>query len=171
MVGGLAGCAGEAPKGAGDGGADAPAVSELCAGLACVVADPAARSLALRFDGQPRAVLGPDAFEIGVEDAVLDERSYDPTYPDPATRWAGLDAMETVESSPERLRLGLRFSGGGALLATNHAPEVDREDWIAACCRCAHKAGRPVEQVERIDAPDDFPSFDGAPPLKMAVFR
>jgi 23S rRNA (cytosine1962-C5)-methyltransferase len=65
----------------------------------------------------------------------------------------------------------LALEPGGALLATNHAPEVDREDWIAACCRCAHKAGRPVEQVERIDAPDDFPSFDGAPPLKMAVFR
>lgn len=138
MVAGLAGCAGEARKGSGDGGADAAAVSELCAGLACVVADPATLSLALRFDRQPRAVLGPDAFEIGVEDAVLDDRSYDPTYPDPATRWAGLEAMETVESTPERLRLRLRFSGGGALLATLRpmdpgglrlelAPELDED--------------------------------------------
>ena len=65
----------------------------------------------------------------------------------------------------------LALEAGGALLATNHAPAVALEDWLAGCRRCAEKAGRPVKQIDVIDAPDDFPSFDGAPPLKMAVFR
>lgn len=65
----------------------------------------------------------------------------------------------------------LSLAEGGALLATNHAPEVALDDWLAGCRRCAEKAGRPVKHIDVIDAPDDFPSFDGAPPLKMAVLR
>ena len=131
-----AGCAGEASKPTGepsDGGAP-PAV--VCAGLTCLEADAEAMNLRLRFDGDARVELGAGAFEIGVESAILDERSYDPTYPQPATRWATLRALEVLEVGEGALELRLRFEGGGALRATatpiddgalrlNLAPDAD----------------------------------------------
>ena len=60
---------------------------------------------------------------------------------------------------------------GGVLLATNHSAKVSRDDWLAQCRRCADKAGRPVTDIEVIEVDADFPSFDGAHPLKMAAFR
>ena len=59
---------------------------------------------------------------------------------------------------------------GGKLLATNHHASVDYDDWVGQVTRCAEKAGRPVVDVERLEVEDDFPSFDGNPPLKVAVF-
>ena len=65
----------------------------------------------------------------------------------------------------------LALEPGGALLATHHSAKTSLEDWLSVCRRCAAKAGRPVEQVDVIPVDADFPSFDGAHPLKMAVFR
>ena len=58
---------------------------------------------------------------------------------------------------------------GGAVLATNHVPEVQEADWHGALRRCAEKAGRPLRALERVPVDTDFPSFDGQPPLKVAL--
>jgi 23S rRNA (cytosine1962-C5)-methyltransferase len=59
---------------------------------------------------------------------------------------------------------------GGRLLATNHHAKVDYDVWVEGIKRTATKAGRSITNVERIKGEDDFPSFDGNPPLKVAVF-
>lgn len=59
---------------------------------------------------------------------------------------------------------------GGRLVATNHHASVDVDTWEAGVRRTAEKAGRQVQHVERIAGEDDFPSFDGKPPLKVSVF-
>ncbi|HCH66517.1 MAG TPA: SAM-dependent methyltransferase [Deltaproteobacteria bacterium] len=65
----------------------------------------------------------------------------------------------------------LTLNEDGALLATNHSARVSLDDWLEACRRCAAKAGRPVRDIEVVEGDADFPSFDSAPPLKVAVFR
>ncbi|HBL16464.1 MAG: hypothetical protein A2X36_01100 [Elusimicrobia bacterium GWA2_69_24] len=59
--------------------------------------------------------------------------------------------------------------GGGRVLATNHVPAVKLEDWLARLRRCAAKAGRPLRSIRTLAPEEDFPSFDGQPPLKIAV--
>lgn len=65
----------------------------------------------------------------------------------------------------------LALAEGGAVLATNHVPHVRAEDWHDTLRRCATKAGRPLRTLEPIPVDADFPSFDGQPPLKMALAR
>jgi 23S rRNA (cytosine1962-C5)-methyltransferase len=65
----------------------------------------------------------------------------------------------------------LALADGGAIVATNHVPEVRAEDWHDALRRCAAKAGRPLRSFEPLPVDDDFPSFDGRPPLKVVVAR
>ena len=60
---------------------------------------------------------------------------------------------------------------GGRILATNHASEVDRETWHRVLVRTAEKVGRALEGVEFLEPEEDFPSLDGAPPLKMAILQ
>jgi len=62
----------------------------------------------------------------------------------------------------------LATAPGGHMLATNHVSTVSWEDWTGALTRCAAKAGRPLQALERILPDPDFPSPDGRPPLKMA---
>lgn len=65
----------------------------------------------------------------------------------------------------------LALAEGGAVLATNHVPQVEAAAWHAALRRCADKAGRPLTSLEPIAVDDDFPSFDGRPPLKLVLAR
>lgn len=65
----------------------------------------------------------------------------------------------------------LALAPGGAILATNHVPTVTEADWHVVLRRCATKAGRPLRDLLPIPVDPDFPSFDGAPPLKMALAR
>lgn len=65
----------------------------------------------------------------------------------------------------------LAAAPGGAIVATNHVPSVAAADWHEVLRRCAAKAGRPLRSLEPIAVDDDFPSFDGAPPLKVVVAR
>jgi len=60
---------------------------------------------------------------------------------------------------------------GGRLLCTNNVAEVEREVWLDQLQRSAAKAGRPIKGIEWIEPEADFPSFDGKPPLKMAVLE
>jgi hypothetical protein len=63
----------------------------------------------------------------------------------------------------------LALADGGSILATNHVPNVPAEAWHEALQRCATKAGRPLRALEAIAVDSDFPSFDGQPPLKVAL--
>jgi 23S rRNA (cytosine1962-C5)-methyltransferase len=58
---------------------------------------------------------------------------------------------------------------GGRLMVTNHLPSVDLDAWLDILRRCAAKAGRPIQSIHVISPEDDFPSFDGRHPLKIAV--
>ncbi|HAR42462.1 MAG TPA: SAM-dependent methyltransferase [Bdellovibrionales bacterium] len=58
---------------------------------------------------------------------------------------------------------------GGRILATNHVPGIELNGWIESLERCAAKAGRPLKSVQSILPDEDFPSFDGKPPLKMVI--
>ncbi len=60
---------------------------------------------------------------------------------------------------------------GGRLVCTNNVAQVDRDVWLDQLQRSAAKAGRPIKGVEWIEPEADFPSFDGKPPLKMAVLE
>lgn len=78
-------------------------------------------------------------------------------------------AVDVVRDYPSLFKPALLATApGGHLLATNHAPEVTAEDWLAVLRRTGEKCGRPVGAVELIPPEEDFPSFDGAPPLKIA---
>ena len=57
---------------------------------------------------------------------------------------------------------------GGNMLVTNNVASVDLEDWLGILKRCAHKAERPIREIQVIQPEEDFPSLDGQHPLKMA---
>lgn len=65
----------------------------------------------------------------------------------------------------------LALAAGGAVLATNHVPTVPETEWHDVLRRCAEKAGRPLSFLQSIPLDEDFPSFDGQPPLKVALCR
>ena len=65
----------------------------------------------------------------------------------------------------------LALADGGAVMATNHVPEVDEATWHTVLRRCAEKAGRPLRDLQPIAIDEDFPSFDGKPPLKVVLAR
>lgn len=63
----------------------------------------------------------------------------------------------------------LALNEGGRILATNHHAEVSWEEWEQSLKRTATKIGLKEPWVERLFPEEDFPSFDGEHPLKMAV--
>jgi 23S rRNA (cytosine1962-C5)-methyltransferase len=65
----------------------------------------------------------------------------------------------------------LATAPGGTVLATNHVPEVDRDEWLAGLERSAAKAGRPLAALDVLEPEEDFPSPDGRQPLKIALAR
>ena len=80
-----------------------------------------------------------------------------------------LGAVDVVRDYPSLLKPALfATTRGGRLLASNHAPEVTAEEWLAVLRRTGEKCGRPLGEIELLTPEDDFPSFDGAPPLKIA---
>jgi len=60
---------------------------------------------------------------------------------------------------------------GGRILATNNLASVSRDTFEAVLTRCAEKAGRPLQELAWLTPEEDFPSFDGQHPLKIAVAR
>ena len=65
----------------------------------------------------------------------------------------------------------LTTAEGGTLICCNNAAKASRELWIDQLERSARKAGRPIRAVEWLTPEADFPTFDGQPPLKIAVLR
>ncbi|HJN77162.1 MAG TPA: class I SAM-dependent methyltransferase [Myxococcota bacterium] len=102
-----------------------------------------------------------------------DQRRFDLVVLDPPTfAKSPLGAVDLLRDYPSLLKPALCcLTAGGSVLATNHAAKIDLEDWLGICRRCADKAGRPIRDIEVIVPEADFPSFDGRPPLKIAVFR
>ena len=100
-------------------------------------------------------------------------RAFDVVVLDPP-RWARtpFGAIDVVRDYPSLFKPALlACAPGGAVLATNHVPSVERDDWHAVLRRTAEKAGRPLASIEEILPEEDFPSPDARPPLKMALVR
>lgn len=103
----------------------------------------------------------------------VEPRSFDIVVLDPP-RWAKSrwGAVDVVRDYPTLFKPAvLATAPGGAILATNHVPHVDLDEWLDVLQRCAAKAGRPLKDVTVIPPEQDFPSPDGKHPLKMAWCR
>ncbi len=101
----------------------------------------------------------------------FEPRAFDLVFVDPPA-WAkgGLGAVDVVRDYASLFKPAvLAAKPGGRVVATNHVASVSWEDWTAGLERCAAKAGRPLRGIERVLPDGDFPSFDGKPPLKIAV--
>ncbi|MHB0995179.1 MAG: class I SAM-dependent rRNA methyltransferase [Elusimicrobiales bacterium] len=98
-------------------------------------------------------------------------KAFDLVFLDPPA-WAKgpLSAVDVVRDYPAMFKPAvLAAKPGGRVIACNHVAAVDYADWTAALQRCAAKAGRPVRNITPLQPDADFPSFDGKPPLKIAV--
>jgi len=83
------------------------------------------------------------------------------------SRFGDIDVVRDYQSLWKPCVLSL--APGGQALVTNHVPQVVAADWHEVLRRCAAKAGRPVLDLQPIAVDEDFPSFDGQAPLKMAL--
>lgn len=100
-------------------------------------------------------------------------RRFDLVVLDPP-RWAKgkFGAVDVVRDYASLFKPALlATASGGTVLATNHVPEVERDGWLAALERTAAKAGRPLAALDVLEPEEDFPSFDGKHPLKIALAR
>lgn len=100
-------------------------------------------------------------------------RRFDVVVLDPP-RWAKgkYGAVDVVRDYASLFKPALlATTPGGTVLATNHVPEVERDAWLAGLERTAAKAGRPLAGLDVLEPEEDFPSFDGRHPLKIALAR
>jgi 23S rRNA (cytosine1962-C5)-methyltransferase len=104
---------------------------------------------------------------------VVERRLFDLVLLDPPRYAKGpVGTVDVVNDYPSLAKPALlALEDGGALVATNHVAEVSREDFERVLARTAEKAGRPWASIEIFGPEDDFPSFDGQPPLKIALCR
>jgi 23S rRNA (cytosine1962-C5)-methyltransferase len=105
--------------------------------------------------------------------ARFEPRSFDLVILDPP-RWSKgqFGAVDVVRDYASLFKPALLATAeGGAVLATNHAPEIARDSWLRVLERTARKYGRSIRNLEWISTEEDFPSFDEAPPLKVAWIR
>ncbi|HJW24249.1 MAG TPA: class I SAM-dependent methyltransferase [Rhodocyclaceae bacterium] len=103
----------------------------------------------------------------------LEPRTFDLVALDPPRYAKSLfGVVDLVNDYPALLKLALLCTAeGGTLLCCNNVAQVAREAWADQMERCARKAGRPIREMEWIEPEADFPSYDGQPPLKMALLR
>jgi 23S rRNA (cytosine1962-C5)-methyltransferase len=102
----------------------------------------------------------------------LEPRSFDLVFLDPPA-WAksAFGAVDVVNDYQSLFKSAVLIAkpNGGQVIATNHVASVTLEDWTGSLERCAAKAGRPLRSIRTLAPEEDFPSFDGRPPLKIAV--
>lgn len=88
----------------------------------------------------------------------------------PAWSKGRFGAVDVVGDYPSLFKPALLATKpGGRVLATNHVASVPLDSWLDVLRRCAEKAGRPLRGIRTLEPDADFPSFDGRPPLKIAV--
>jgi 23S rRNA (cytosine1962-C5)-methyltransferase len=100
----------------------------------------------------------------------FEPRAFDVVVLDPP-RWSKgpFGAVDVVRDYPALFKPALLATAeGGSVLATNHAPEVSRDEFLRVLERTARKCGRPIRNLEWLPPEEDFPSFDESPPLKAA---
>ncbi|MBX7196875.1 MAG: class I SAM-dependent methyltransferase [Sandaracinaceae bacterium] len=98
-------------------------------------------------------------------------RTFDLVVLDPP-RWAKtpFGAVDVVNDYPSLLKPAIGCARpGGLVIATHHVPTVTRAQFEAIVRRTAEKMGRPFAELSIVGPEEDFPSFDGEPPLKIAV--
>ncbi|MEQ1503652.1 MAG: class I SAM-dependent methyltransferase, partial [Myxococcota bacterium] len=100
----------------------------------------------------------------------LEPRSFDLVVLDPPAWSTGrYGAVDVIGDYPSLFKPAvLATRPGGVVVATNHVPSVSRAEWVDQLDRCARKAGRPLAALTVIAPEEDFPTFDGEPPLKVA---
>ncbi|MBS1190299.1 MAG: putative SAM-dependent methyltransferase [Rhodocyclaceae bacterium] len=103
----------------------------------------------------------------------LEPHAFDLVFLDPPRYAKSLfGVVDLVNDYPALLKPALLCTAeGGTLICCNNVAQVSRETWADQLERCARKAGRPIREMEWIEPEADFPSYDGQPPLKMALLR
>jgi len=101
----------------------------------------------------------------------LSPKQFDLVILDPPTRtkspFGGVDINRDYPSLLKPALLATR--PGGRLLATHHHRGMSRQDWRTCLEKTTTRAGRELRQLEFLPPEPDFPSFDGDPPLKIAI--
>lgn len=100
----------------------------------------------------------------------LAPRQFDLVVLDPP-RWARgpFGAVDVIRDYPSLLKPALLATApSGAMLVTNNAARISMDDWLQTIRRTFDKCGRVLDEVRIVSPEEDFPSFDGAPPTKIA---
>lgn len=102
--------------------------------------------------------------------ASISPRQFDIVALDPPAWSKGpFGAVDVARDYPGLFKPALLATApSGVIAATNHVASIALSDWIAVLRRTAEKAGRPLADIEILTPEEDFPSFDGAPPTKIA---
>lgn len=103
----------------------------------------------------------------------LDPKQFDLVFLDPPA-WAK-SAFGTVDLQRDYQSLLkpalLATAENGTLVCCNNLAKVSMAEWRESVLRCASKQGRPVRDCQVIAPDEDFPSFDGQPPLKTLILQ
>jgi len=102
----------------------------------------------------------------------LEPRQFDIVFLDPPAwskgAYGAVDVLRDYQSLFKPAILATKDSGG-IVIATNHIASVAYDSWSSLLKKCALKANKPLRSIMRLMPEEDFPSFDGNPPLKIAV--
>ena len=104
---------------------------------------------------------------------ALPKKQFDVVFMDPP-RWAksAFGTVDLVRDYQSLFKPALMATKpGGQMVVCNNVAKVDRGVWTSQLVRCAEKLGRNIEVEEVLEPYEDFPSFDGKPPLKILVLR
>ena len=150
-------------------GKDNARLNDLPIRLRFVKSDAFAAMRQLSGIGQPEVVRGKRLPPF----PKLEPREFDLVFLDPPRYAKSLfGVVDLVNDYQALMKPALLCTAeGGTLVCCNNVAEVSREAFADQLERCAKKAGRPIREMEWIEPEADFPSFDGQPPLKMALLR
>ena len=101
----------------------------------------------------------------------LPAKQFDLTFMDPP-RWAKskFGTVDLIRDYQSLFKPALLATAeGGEMIVCNNVAKVDRDEWLEQLIRCAQKAGRTATLREFLEPDQDFPTFDGNHPLKIAV--
>ena len=103
----------------------------------------------------------------------LQPRQFDVVFLDPPPyAKSAFGVVNLVHDYPALFKPALLATAeGGTLMCCNNVARVERKAWLDQLQRSARKAGRPIRDAEWIMPEADFPSPDGAPPLKILLLR